>query len=299
MPPPAPKTVPKPEPVAIAAPPEPAPKPAPKPAAEEANPLAAPLGALFRLSEPAREMPAPVPRFRAATRGRIARAYAGCAGRPNCARRTAACGEAGASPRAGSRRGNHPICRTCRAAQPAQLARLDAETQLAALGAPSRTNVAHAFELLQRARATQPSPLAEAQALLAGEEGLLAYAIGETGSALAVVRSDRAEWHELDTDRTRLTAAVQQFRRQLDPEADTNAPGQQPVAAWHGGAPALPHARRAGCRRARWRNASHRGQRRRATGVALRRTAQRVAAYGGERETREARATLRHHAAAR
>ncbi len=123
------------------------------------------------------------------------------------------------------------------ASSPAQVARGNLESQLAALGAPSRGNAAGAFELVQRGReASTVLRLAEAQLLLGEGEALLSYFIGERSSAMVVARRDRAEWHAIDTDRARLAAAVKQLRAQLDPAADRSARGQQapfPAALAH------------------------------------------------------------------
>lgn len=65
---------------------------------------------------------------------------------------------------------------------------------------------------------TQPKPLAvaEAQKLLAPDEALLLWLVGDKESYLWAVRRDRAAFHKLDMPRAELDAAVRSLRLYLD-----------------------------------------------------------------------------------
>ena len=65
--------------------------------------------------------------------------------------------------------------------------------------------------------APRPVTIADVQKLLAPNEALLAYVIGEKESYLWVVRADRAKMHRVGLGRAALDAAVKELRDGLDP----------------------------------------------------------------------------------
>lgn len=77
--------------------------------------------------------------------------------------------------------------------------------------------LATAFPQLAELTASKPVPLAEAQALLAADEALLTYQMGDDGGFIFVVRSDRALVTKVDLRGEELSEAVSVLRFGLDP----------------------------------------------------------------------------------
>jgi CHAT domain-containing protein/Tfp pilus assembly protein PilF len=80
------------------------------------------------------------------------------------------------------------------------------------------TRIAHDFPGYAELSNAKPLELADAEALLAADEAMLIYLIGETESWLWVLRHDRANVYKLDIGGTELTAEVTKLRQRLDPE---------------------------------------------------------------------------------
>ncbi|MCH7633940.1 MAG: CHAT domain-containing protein [Proteobacteria bacterium] len=76
--------------------------------------------------------------------------------------------------------------------------------------------------------APRPVALADARKLLAPDEALLAYAIGETESYLWAVRADRAKMVRVDLGRAALDRAVAELRNRLMPRVETRPESPPP-----------------------------------------------------------------------
>jgi CHAT domain-containing protein/Tfp pilus assembly protein PilF len=89
-------------------------------------------------------------------------------------------------------------------------------TQISALDARLASEFPAYAELANPA----PLELSEAQALLAPDEAMLAYLVGDQKSWLRALRRERAEFYKLDINGASLSAEISKLRERLDPVAN-------------------------------------------------------------------------------